>query len=283
MINRIERKKIKEMLAEDLGRGDVTSEALVPPDVRVKAEIVAKQAGTLAGMNEASAVFREVKVRPRALKSDGSPVSPGDVVMRLDGPARGVLSAERVALNLLMRMSGIATATCDMLKRARKRNPKIVVAATRKTAPLLTLFDKRAVQVAGGEPHRYRLDDFILIKDNHLKLVGSVAGAVRQARAGKCSKKVEVEVGNSKDAREAAEAGADIVMLDNMRPADVKRAVKALKKIGMRDKVVVEVSGGIDPSNIEQYVAAGADVVSSSYMTVRAPALDMSLEIKKRI
>jgi nicotinate-nucleotide pyrophosphorylase (carboxylating) len=283
VINRTERKKIKEMLAEDLGRGDVTSEALVPPDVRVKAEIVAKQAGTLAGVNEASAVFREVKVRPRALKSDGSPVRPGDVVMRLDGPARGVLSAERVALNLLMRMSGIATATYEMLKRARKKNPKVVVAATRKTAPLLTLFDKRAVQVAGGEPHRYRLDDFILIKDNHLKLVGSVAGAVRQARSGKRSKKVEVEVNNPKDAREAAEAGANIVMLDNMRPADVKRAVKALEETGLRDKVVVEVSGGIDPSNIGQYAAAGADVVSSSYMTVRAPALDMSLEIKKRI
>jgi nicotinate-nucleotide pyrophosphorylase (carboxylating) len=283
VINRTERKKIKEMLAEDLGRGDVTSEALVPPDVRVKAEIVAKQAGTLAGVNEASAVFREVKVRPRALKSDGSPVRPGDVVMRLDGPARGVLSAERVALNLLMRMSGIATATYEMLKRARKKNPKVVVAATRKTAPLLTLFDKRAVQVAGGEPHRYRLDDFILIKDNHLKLVGSVAGAVRQARSGKRSKKVEVEVNNPKDAREAAEAGANIVMLDNMRPADVKRAVKALEETGLRDKVVVEVSGGIDPSNIGQYAAAGADVVSSSYMTVRAPALDMSLEIKKRL
>lgn len=283
MIDRTARKKIKEMLAEDLGAGDITSEALVSPDVRVKAEIVAKQAGLLAGVDEAAAVFKEVKVQSKMLKSDGQAVRPGDVVMRLEGPARGVLAAERVALNLLMRMSGIATATREMLERARKESPSVVIAATRKTAPLLMLFDKRAVQVAGGEPHRYRLDDFVLIKDNHLKLAGSVAGAVRQARETKVSKKVEVEVNNLRDAREAAEAGADVVMLDNMKPADVKRAVKALEKDGLRDKVIVEVSGGIDPSNVGQYVAAGADVVSSSYMTLGAPALDMSLEIKRQI
>ncbi len=275
------KKKIKEMLAEDLGSGDVTSEAIIPPSVETKAEIVAKQSGVLAGVNEAATAFNESGVRSKALKSDGQSIKSGDVVMRLKGPARGILAAERVALNLLMRMSGIATATRKMLDQAKKAIPNVKVAATRKTAPLLTLLDKRAVQVAGGEPHRYGLDDFILIKDNHLKLVGSVTEAVRRARDARISKKIEIEVNNPKDALEAAKSGADVVMLDNMRPADVKQAVKTLERAGLRDKLIIEVSGGIDSSNVEQYAAAGADVISSSYMTMRAPALDMSLEIKR--
>lgn len=279
MISREARKKIKLMLAEDLGSGDITSEALVSPETKVRAEIIAKQGGLLAGVDEAATIFKENKVRPRVLKSDGQLIKPGDVVMSLEGPARGILSAERVALNMLMRMSGIATATREMLDQARKANPTIKVAATRKTAPLLTLFDKRAVQVAGGEPHRYRLDDFILIKDNHLKLVGSVVEAVQKARDAKPSKKIEIEVSNPKDALEAAKAGADVVMLDNMKPADVRRAVKALERAGLRDKLTIEASGGIDPSNVRRYAAAGVDMISSSYMTLHAPALDMSLEI----
>jgi nicotinate-nucleotide pyrophosphorylase (carboxylating) len=276
------KKKIKEMLAEDLGSGDVTSEAIVLSDIEAKAEIVAKQVGVLAGVNEAAAAFNENGVRSKALKSDGQSIKPDDVVMRLEGPARGILAAERVALNLLMRMSGIATATRKMLDQAKKANPNVKVAATRKTAPLLTLLDKRAVQVAGGEPHRYGLDDFILIKDNHIKLVGSVTEAVRRARGARISKKIEIEVNNPKDALEAAKAGADVVMLDNMKPADVKQALKTLERAGLRDKSIVEASGGIDPSNVKQYAAAGADVISSSYMTMRAPALDMSLEIKRK-
>lgn len=281
MIRQEVRQKIKLMLAEDLGSGDITSETLVSPRARVKAEIMAKETGLLAGVDEAVTTFKENKVRSKVLKSDGQSIKSGDVVMRLEGPARGILASERVALNLLMRMSGIATATRKMLDQAKKANPNVKVAATRKTAPLLTLLDKRAVQVAGGEPHRHRLDDFVLIKDNHLKLVGSVTEAVRRARDARISKKIEIEVSNLKDALEAAKTGADVVMLDNMRPADVKRAVKALERAGLRDKLIIEASGRIDPLNVEQYAAAGADVISSSYMTMRAPALDMSLEIKK--
>ncbi len=276
------RKKIREMLMEDIGSGDVTSEALIPPKVTAVAEITAKQPGVLAGVSEAMVAFEEVGVQAKALKSDGQPIKAGDVILRLDGSARGILAAERVALNLLMRMSGIATATWGLIDRARKKNSDVVIAATRKTAPLLTYFDKRAVQVAGGEPHRYKLSDHILIKGNHLRLVGSVSKAVLQAREGSRVKKVEVEVSKPDDAYEAARAGADVVMLDNMKPTDIIRAIKALERGGMRDRVTLEASGGIDHSNVESYVATGVDVISSSYITMRAPALDMRLELKSK-
>ncbi len=283
MISHAAREKIKRMLAEDLGAGDITSEALIPPKTKVVAELVAKQAGVLAGAEEAAMVFERNRVHSEILVSDGKRIEPGDVLLRLEGSARGVLAAERMALNLLMRMSGIATATRKMLDKAREGRKDIVIAATRKTAPLLTIFDKRAVLIAGGEPHRYNLDDFILIKDNHLKLTGSVTEAVRLARKSRGSKKIEVEVSGPEEAREAAEAGADVVMLDNVRPVVVKRTVKVLREAGLRDKVGIEASGGIDPSNVKWYAVAGADVVSSSYMTLRAPALDMALKIREQL
>jgi len=282
MTNAFVRKKIREMLAEDLGSGDITSKALIPSKVKAKAKITAKQPGVIAGVREAMVAFGEVGVQAKALKPDGQQIKVGDVILRLEGPARGILAAERVALNLLMRMSGIATATRSLIDRARKKNPDVVISATRKTAPLLTYFDKRAVQVAGGAPHRYKLSDHILIKGNHLRLVGSVSAAVLQARESSRVKKVEVEVSNPDDAYEAARAGADVIMLDNMKPTDIMHAIKALERGGMRDRVTLEASGGIDPSNVESYVATGVDVISSSYITLRAPALDMRLEVKSK-
>ena len=282
MTNAFVRKKIREMLAEDLGTGDVTSESIVHPDVKAQSELVAKQAGVLAGVAEAAIAFNEMGVKVKVVKSDGARVKAGDVVMRLDGPARRILAAERVALNLLMRMSGIATATRELIDRARQRNPKVVIAATRKTAPLLTYFDKRAVMLAGGKPHRYRLSDQILIKNNHLRLVGSVAEAVRRARRVARPTKIEVEVSKPDEVLEAARAGADIVMLDNMKPTEVLRAIKMLKREGLRSRVMLEASGGIDLLNVGRFAAAGVDVISSSYMTMRAPALDMSLKIESK-
>lgn len=282
MTNAFVRKKIREMLAEDLGSGDITSKALLSSKVKTKAKIVAGQPGVLAGVSEAMMAFDEVGVQAKALKSDGQQIKAGDVILRLDGPARSIFAAERVALNLLMRMSGIATATQGLINQARKKNPNVVIAATRKTAPLLTYFDKRAVQVAGGEPHRYKLSDHILIKGNHLRLVGSVSKAVLQAREGSPVKKVEVEVSKPDDAYEAARASADVVMLDNMKPANIIRAIKILKRGGLRNRVTLEASGGINPSNVESYVATGVDVISSSYITMRAPALDMRLELNSK-
>ncbi|HDI13120.1 MAG TPA: carboxylating nicotinate-nucleotide diphosphorylase [Hadesarchaea archaeon] len=270
------------MLAEDIGSGDVTTEILVSPKLKIHAEIVAGQGGVVAGVKEALEVFRQMGVKGKVLKSDGEHVREGDVIITLTGPARSILSSERVALNLMMRMSGIATATKKLIDLARRRNSKVKIAATRKTAPLLTYFDKRAVMVVGGEPHRYKLSDHILIKDNHLWIVGSVSEAVSRARAMKRGVKIEVEVSTPQEALDAARAGADIIMLDNMKPAEVRHVVKLLEREGLRDKVLLEASGGIDTSNVGDFAAAGVDVISSSYMTIRAPALDMSLEIKRK-
>jgi len=169
-----------------------------------------------------------------------------------------------------------------MLERVRKVDPDVVLAATRKTMPLFSYFDKRAIRLGGGDPHRFGLDDCVLIKHDHIRLVGSIEKAVKKARVGASfSKKVEIEVDNSKDALAAVHAGADIVMFDNMKPADIKRAVKSITRTGLRSCVILEASGGIDPSNVASYAATGVDILSSSYMTFRAPALDMSLEIKR--
>ncbi len=267
------------MLADDIGFADVTSEALVPTRAIAIAKIVTRQSGILAGVEEAASAFEELGVRVKATKVEGKTIKAGDVLMRLEGQARSIFAAERVALNLLMRMSGVATATREMLKLARKVNPKVVVAATRKTLPRFSYFDKRAVRAGGGDPHRFGLDDCVLIKSPHIKLTGSVKEAVKRARRASFTKKIEIEVGNAKDALEAARSGADIVMLDNMSPTEVKRAIELLKRAGLRERVLIEASGGIKPANVTSYVATGVDIVSSSYMTFKAPALDMNLEI----
>lgn len=273
------RELIRHMLKEDVGRGDITSEILIDGKARAKGEIIAKQGGVVAGVEEASEVFREVGVEAKILKKDGEEIREGDVIMEVEGPARKILMAERVALNILMRMSGIATATKELLALARRKNPRVVIAATRKTAPLLLGLDKKAVAVGGGSTHRKNLSEMVLIKDNHLKLVGSVELAVKKAKkAGKSP--VEVEVTNVEDALRAAEAGADIILLDNMDVKDVRKVVRLLEERGLRKKVKLEVSGGINPKNVSAYAATGVDIISSSYMTMKAPAIDMSLEIE---
>ncbi|MEM2908085.1 MAG: carboxylating nicotinate-nucleotide diphosphorylase [Candidatus Hadarchaeales archaeon] len=281
MINIQARKKIEEMLSEDIGYGDLTTEALVPPDVTITAKIIAKQRGILAGMIEAATAFGITGAHAEPLKSEGDLIMPGEIVMRVKGPARSILTAERTALNLLMRMSGVATATREMVERARKVKPDIIIAATRKVVPLFAYFDKRAVKLGGGDTHRFRLDDCVLIKDNHIKLVGGIAEAVRRAKEAGFSKKIEIEVNNPKEALEATKAGADIIMFDNMTPAEISHAVKLLAELKLREKVLLEASGEINPENVTEYAASGIDIISSSYMTFRAPALDMSLEIDK--
>ncbi|MEW6592732.1 MAG: carboxylating nicotinate-nucleotide diphosphorylase [Candidatus Hadarchaeota archaeon] len=281
MIDQVVKRKISEMLAEDIGDGDITSNSILKPNARASAEIIAKQPGVLAGAAEAGLAFKQLGVAVKEAQPDGSKTKAGSVVMRLEGPARGIFAGERVALNLLMRMSGIATATHEMVALAKKKNPRVLVASTRKTAPLLTRLDKWAVVMGGGATHRYSLSDHVLIKDGHLKLAGSVGGAVRRAKRAVRWGKVEVEVKTSGEALDAVKAGADMVMFDNMAPPEIKKAVKLLESKKLRGRVLLEASGGINPNNIEDYAATGVDIVSSSYMTMRAPALDISLEIKK--
>jgi len=271
---------VREALAEDIGMGDLTSELVVPEGAWAEAEVVAKEGGILAGVREARMAFELLGARVLEAMEDGAPIKPGDVVLRVEGPARALLAAERTALNFLMRMSGIATATAELLRRARRANPRVRVAATRKTAPGLRELDKRAVRLGGGDTHRLRLDDCVLIKDNHIAVVGSIEEAIRKAREGvSFTKKIEVEVSRPEEAVLAARAGADIVMLDNFTIGEVRRALELLERAGLRHKVLVEASGRITPDNVADYAGAGVDIISSGYITHSARSLDFSMRI----
>lgn len=267
-------------LEEDVGFGDLTSELVIPRGLRAKGLIVAKRDGVVAGVREAEAIFEQLGVKVEVKRDDGETVRQGDVIMKVDGEARNILMAERTVLNILMRMSGIATETRRVLEKIREAGLNVRVAATRKTAPGLRALDKRAVTIGGGDTHRLRLDDAVLVKDNHIALVGSISEAVRRAREKlSFTKKIEVEVETVEEALEAARSGADIVMLDNMQPDTIRLVVRSLKEQGLYEKVLLEASGGITADNILEYASAGVHIISLGYLTHSCRALDMSLEI----
>ena len=271
---------ITRILYDDVGFEDITTKALIPPDLEIEAEIICKEDGVIAGVELADDIFKEFLIKTSIKRYDGDPVSAGDVVMTLQGDARSIITVERTALNLLMRMSGIASLTSKMVGDVKGVNKDVILAGTRKTTPGLQFFEKDAVRAGGGDTHRYRLDDAVLIKDNHIAVVGSVKEAVKMAKNYvSFTKKVEIEVENSSDALEAAASGADIVMLDNMSPDEVQKVLEDLENAGLRKKVLIEVSGGINPSNIMEYAEKGVDVISTGYITHSARALDLSLEV----
>jgi len=275
------RERLIQFLEEDIGFGDVTTELIIPDGVEVTAQIVAKEPMVAAGVLEVTVLFEIVGVKVIRSADDGSEVSPGEVVIEVRGPARAILTVERTALNILMRMSGIATTTRRLVNKIREAGLGTRIAATRKTAPGLRYFDKRAVIIGGGDPHRSSLDEAILIKDNHIAILGDVEKAVRKLRsAASFTKKVEVEVRTPEEAVEAAKLGADIIMLDNMAPSEVESAMKLLRAEGLRDKVLIEVSGGITEENILEYARLKPDVISLGFLTHSARAIDLSLEIK---
>ena len=274
--------KLKQLLAEDVGQGDVTSAAVVPAGLTVEAAVVAKEAGIVAGIEETVILAESLGLSVKAEVAEGQEAKKGQVLLRISGNAQTILSAERTMLNLLSRMSGIATATRRLTEKLRKANATAKIAATRKTAPGLGYFDKKAVLIGGGDPHRLRLDDMILVKDNHIAIAGSVENAVKRAKqAASFSKKIEAEVTSAADALKAAEAGADIVMLDNFSPKQVREAVETLKEAGFFGKVLLEVSGGITEENLLEYASAQVGIISMGALTHSVKALDISLEITK--
>ncbi|HDR73691.1 MAG TPA: carboxylating.nicotinate-nucleotide diphosphorylase, partial [Methanoculleus sp.] len=262
---------------EDAPFGDVTTEAVVP-DITCVARIQAKQDGIIAGIAEAAALFSHFGITVRQLARDGSRVHEGQALMELAGTAAAVLLVERTALDLIGRMSGIATRTRAMVDIAQAVNPTVAVAATRKTCPGLRMLDKKAVVLGGGEPHRLSLSDQVLIKDNHLVLV-SMEQAIRAARARSRYTTIEVEVGSAGDALRAAAAGADIVMLDNMTPGEVQAALDRLRERGLRDRVAIEVSGGIDEETILEFAGLDVDVISIGALTHSVTNFDASLTV----
>ncbi len=272
------RNALAEFLKEDIGRGDITNAIL--PDVKAKAEIICKERAVVAGLKEACILFELVKCKAKNLVREGSFVKPNTPVITVTGNAKAILSAERTTLNVLMRMSGISTETRRFVDEVQKINHNVRIACTRKTSPGFRIFDKRAVKVGGGDMHRMRLDEMVLIKDNHLAITGSIEKAIKTAREiHRTRSKIEVEVGSLDEAIEAIEAGADIIMLDNLTPKQVRSVVDALKKKGLRKKVMIEVSGGVTHKNVKQYVAADIDMISIGSLTHSVKAVDMSLAI----
>ena len=275
--------KLRQILAEDIGQGDVTAQAIIPPNLNVKAIVITKEEGIAAGIEETIILAEYLGLKVKAKVADGEKIRNKQVLMEISGDARTILSAERTMLNLLSRMSGIATITRTLTEKLGKTGAKAKIAATRKSAPGLLYFDKKAVTIGSGDPHRLHLDDMILIKDNHIAIVGSPEEAVKKAKANASfTKKIEVEVTKASDVLKVAQAGADAIMLDNFSIEQVKDAVGLLKKAGFLGKVILEASGGITAENSMDYAMAKVDIISMGEITHSVKALDISLEITEK-
>jgi len=269
------KKELLRFISEDIQSGDITSVLL--PKKKIKAKIISREDGVLAGVRFAREIFHLKGCSVKIMKKDGTRLKPNQTVLEVSGSARTVLSCERTALNLLSRMSGIATHTSFLVSKIRKINKKTSIYSTRKTAPGLRYFDKEAVVIGGGHKHRMALDDMIMIKDNHLLLSNSMEDIIKKAR--KKHKQVEVEVENQRDAVLAAKYGATIVMLDNFSPARIKKTIIALQKKKLRNKVKLEASGGINSKNIAAYAKTSVDIISVGSITNSVKGLDLSLEV----
>jgi len=269
------KKDLAKFLAEDLGKGDITSNLL--PRKKIKARIISRQDGIIAGVNYVKEIFLSKGCTVRIIKKDGNKVKPNQTILEITGFAQSVLSCERTALNLLSRMSGIATKTKKLVEKINAVNPRVKLYATRKTAPGLRFFDKEAVKIGGGEKHRMSLDQMIMIKDNHIAVAGSLPRLIIKAR--KKYKKIEVEVENQEDALLAASTGVNIIMLDNFSPKEIINTVNRLKKSKLRKHVKLEASGGINEKNVGVYAKTGIDMISVGEITNAVTGIDFSLEI----
>jgi nicotinate-nucleotide pyrophosphorylase (carboxylating) len=269
------KKELLRFISEDIQGGDITSVLL--PKKKIKAKIISRQEGVLAGVKFAGDIFRLKGCSVKIIKKDGAKLKSNQIILQISGNARTVLSCERTALNLLSRMSGIATQTNFLVSKIRKINTKTKLYSTRKTAPGLRFFDKEAIMIGGGHKHRMSLNDMVMIKDNHLLVTNSMEGIIKSAR--KRHKHVEVEVENQRDAILAASSGATIVMLDNFSPVQIKKTIAALQKKKLRNKVKLEASGGINSKNISAYAKTGVDMISVGSITNSVSGLDLSLKV----
>ncbi|MFH0966157.1 MAG: carboxylating nicotinate-nucleotide diphosphorylase [Methanobacteriota archaeon] len=264
---------------EDAPFGDITTESILPPQSCV-ADIIAREDIILAGLSEIVRLFSHYGVQTETLVHDGDSVRAGSLILTLSGDVHAILLVERTALNLAGRMSGIATRTRQIKKMVTAVNPSCQIAATRKTAPGLRIFDKKAAMIGGADPHRYSLSDAILIKDTHRALI-SLKDAIMRARVASIYHLIEAEAESIEDAIEAAEAGADIILLDNMEPAQIQRTIQSLREQGLRDNVQIELSGGITPESIHQYAALDVERISLGMLTHTVRNADLSLEIRQ--
>ena len=268
---------VRMALLEDLGRaGDLTTDAIVPIDRRATTLLVARQPGVVAGIDLARLAFQLIDpaIEMRTERVDGAPLAPGTVIATITGPARGILTAERVALNFLCRLSGIATATASVVAAVRDFKTRIV--CTRKTTPGLRVIEKYAVRVGGGSNHRFGLDDAVLIKDNHVAIAGSITEALKRTRNGVGHLvKIEIEVDTLDQLREALDCGVDAVLLDNMDPATLAEGVAMVA-----GRAVTEASGRITPATAPQIAATGVNLISIGWLTHSVGVLDIGLDFR---
>jgi nicotinate-nucleotide pyrophosphorylase (carboxylating) len=266
------KKQLLQFLAEDIGKGDITSNLL--PKKKITVKIISRENAIVAGASYAKEIFKLKGCSSKILKKDGSKIKPNQTIIIISGNAGNILTCERTALNLLTRMSGIATQTNALVKKIPK---KTKLYATRKTAPGLRYFDKEAVEIGGGKKHRLTLDEMVMIKDNHIAIGDSLLSLIKKTK--KKYKKFEVEVENTSDAVLAAKEGATIIMLDNFTPAQIEKTIQTLKNQKLRNKVLLEASGGITTKNISKYGQTGVDIISVGSITNAVKGIDMSLEI----
>lgn len=275
------RESLVRFLREDIGQGDLTSQYTVNKDLKSSSQIICKsEIAVVAGLEEAKIIFEICNCDSKALVNDGDIVKRGIRVMKIIGNTRAILKAERTALNLIMRMSGIATDTKKFVDIVKTVSKDIKVMGTRKTAPGLRYFDKKSIILGGGHSHRNTLDELILIKDNHLAVTTSIQSAITNARlkAGK-NKMIECEVSNTKSSIEAIKSGADIIMLDNFTPEMAQKTISYLRKSGLREKVLIEISGGVNISNIKDYALALPDMISIGTLTHSSNSIDFSMKM----
>ncbi|MEK7698679.1 MAG: carboxylating nicotinate-nucleotide diphosphorylase [Nitrospirota bacterium] len=269
---------LTQALLEDIGEGDVTTNTIIPENHRSKVVLIAKEDFVLAGLPFTERIFKLVNLalKFKANKKDGDIVKKGAVIATINGNTRSLLMAERTALNILQRLSGIATLTCRFVEKVKGLPVKIV--DTRKTIPGLRTFEKYAVRAGGGKNHRFGLFDGILIKDNHIKAAGSIEKAVKMAKLkAQHMLKIEVEAKNIREVRSALSAGAEIIMLDNMSIEGIKKSVRMIRSHD--PQVIIEASGNINLENVRVIAETGVDLISVGALTHSATAVDISMDI----
>jgi len=267
---------IDRFLKEDFGNeGDITSENLFNNE-KAEAIIISKENCIIAGLEELKIVFNKTGAKTNLKTNDGDAIKKNQIIAEIQGPIISILKGERLALNFISKMSGIATETKKLIDKCKKINPNIKIAATRKTTPGFRKYEKKAVLLGGGEPHRYGLYDSVTIKDNHIKFSGSIEKTINKIIKKTSNKIIEVEVENRKDALLAVKEKIDVVMLDNFKPYDAEITAKEIRKINKN--IIIEISGGINKKNILKY-ATFADRISLGYITQSVKSKDFSLEI----
>lgn len=273
---------VRQALIEDIQHGDITSEALFPENFNITGVFISEVPGVIAGFPVVAEIYRQLdpNIQSICLTPDGSMVNPGTKIIQISGPVKPILAGERVSLNFIRRLSGIASQTARMVLLATGFSARIV--DTRKTTPGLRMLEKYAVRQGGGIDHRFNLSDAVLIKDNHIAACGSIKLAVERARKYiPHTMTIEVEVENEAQVKEALEVGADIILLDNMPTQEMSRMVKLIRNWDSgKNPVIIEASGNIDESNVHEVASTGVDVISSGALTHSVKAMDITLQIE---